>query len=155
MWSYFLRRFQQMTFFMKTSVLNFFFRETSCKASWKWTYDYVNYEKDSFGEFPENYLQVVSKEPLDSCLLWCSILFSDITSKYWRLNFLLVARCSLLFAPCPLLYARCSLLYARCSLLFARCSLLFSPCSLLFARCSLLFARCLARNSEGFFFELK
>ena len=57
-----------------------------------------------------------------------------------RLNFFLVACCSLLF----LLVTRYSLLVARyfCLLLvtfFAHCSLLFARCSLLFARCSLVF----------------
>ena len=45
-----------------------------------------------------------------------------------RLNFFLVARCSLLFARCSLLFARCPLFFARCcSLLFACCSLIFCP----------------------------
>ena len=35
----------------------------------------------------------------------------------WRLNFFLVARCSLLFVRCSLLFARCSLLFSRCLLL--------------------------------------
>ena len=75
---------------------------------------------------------------------------------YWRLNFLLATRFSLLFALCSFLVTFSSLLVARCSLLFARCSLpvtfcsllvdcyflLVTFCSLLFARCSLLFARC-------------
>ena len=59
-----------------------------------------------------------------------------------RLNFLLVARYSLLFARCLLLFARCSLLITFCSLLVARYFLLVDHCSLLFARCSLLFACC-------------
>ena len=50
-----------------------------------------------------------------------------------RLNFLLVARCSLVLARCSLLFARCSLLFACCSLLFARCSLLFARYFLLVA----------------------
>ena len=60
-----------------------------------------------------------------------------------NLNFLVVARFSLLFACCSLLIARCSLHFARCSLLIACCSLHFSRCSLFSASCSLLFACCL------------
>ena len=68
-----------------------------------------------------------------------SIQLSHIPRK---LNFLLVACCSLVFACCSLVFACCSLVFARCSLVFARCWVVFGRCSLLFARCSLLFAHC-------------
>ena len=54
-----------------------------------------------------------------------------------RLNFLLVARCSLLFSRCSLLFSRCSLLFACCLLLFACCYRYF----MLVARYFLLVAR--------------
>ena len=57
----------------------------------------------------------------------------------WRLNFLIVARCSLLFAGCSLLFDRCSLLLTFSSLLLARYFLLVTFYSLFFARCSLFF----------------
>ena len=81
------------------------------------------------------------------------LVFNHCISQKVRLNFLLVARCSLLFACCSLLFTRCSLIFARCSFLSARCllifcSLLISFCSLLFAPCSLLFARLLVAYCE-------
>ena len=69
------------------------------------------------------------------------LVFILCISQKVRLNFLLVARCSLLFARCSLLFTRCSLLFARCSLLVTFCSVLVAHCSVLFARCFLLLAR--------------
>ena len=74
------------------------------------------------------------------------LVFNHCISQKVRLNFLLVARCSLLFTRCSLLFTFCSLLVTFYSLLIARCSLLFARCSLLSARCFLLVARCLLWN---------
>ena len=70
-------------------------------------------------------------------ILNCSEMFR-FQKLILRLNFSLVARCSLLFARCLLLFARCLLLFARCSLLVTFCSLLVTFCSLLVTFYSLL-----------------
>ena len=69
----------------------------------------------------EKYIQVFYLEYITLVNIFSSTLWMLV-----RLNFLLVARCSLVFARCSLVFARCSLLFARSSLLFARCSLLWN-----------------------------
>ena len=72
-----------------------------------------------------------------------------------RLNFLLVARCSLLFGRCSLLVTFCSLLFARCSLLFAHYFLLVAHYFLLVTFCSLLFACCCSLIFRPNYCEIK
>ena len=91
------------------------------------------------------------------------LVFNLCISQKVRMNFLLVACCSLLFARCSLLFTRCSLLVARYFLLVVRYFVLVTFCSLLLnfllvahyfllvAFCSFLvtfcsFARCLLWN---------
>ena len=77
------------------------------------------------------------------------LVFNHCISQKVRLNFLLVARCSLLFTRCTLFLTFCSLLVNFCSLLVnfllvAHYFLLVAFCSLLVTFCS--FARCLLWN---------
>ena len=85
------------------------------------------------------------------------LVFNHCISQKVRLNFLLVARCSLLFTRCSLLVTFYSLLVTFCSLLVTFCSLLVNfllvaHYFLLVAFCSSLlvtfcsFARCLLWN---------
>ena len=67
------------------------------------------------------------------------LVFNLCISQKVRMNFLLVACCSLLFARCSLLFTRCSLLVTFCSLLVTFCSLLVN--FLLVAHYFLLVAR--------------
>ena len=91
----------------------------------------------------------------DSGILRCSIVETFVvvaaktsSSTSWRLNFLLVARCSLLVTFCSLLVAR-----YFCPLLVTRYFLLVACCSLLFARCFLFFNSLLDKKFWRIFFS--